>query len=156
MDWSACIICQQKTGECLRCPLNSAVGSLEKRAEAYEIFLQNVSRLRALNCLPRPILFDEGTTADDFTQNQAKWHKTCHNYFGKDRVDRAERKKKMLKMLVHLQMYVPNRLGKHYQKQRVYFVLRLRVICMKSVLLEKMEVFAKWQQTSRILSYCLD
>lgn len=93
MDWSACIICQQKTGECLRCPLNSAVGSLEKRAEAYEIFLQNVSRLRALNCLPRPILFDEGTTADDFTQNQAKWHKTCHNYFGKDRVDRAERKR---------------------------------------------------------------
>ena len=93
MDWSACIICQQKTGECLRCPLNSAVGTLEKRAEAYEIFLQNVSRLRTLNCLPRPILFDEDTTADDFTQNQAKWHKTCYNYFGKAHVGRAERKR---------------------------------------------------------------
>ena len=93
MDWSACVICQKNTAEDLRCPLNRVGGSAEKNVEAYKVFLNNVSRLRALNSLPRPILFDEGTTPADFVQNQAKWHKSCHKDFSNFLVERAERKR---------------------------------------------------------------
>ena len=33
-------------------------------------------------------------TVDDMVSNEAKWHKSCYNKFGMDRLDREKRKRK--------------------------------------------------------------
>eukprot|EP00745_Piridium_sociabile_P022190 TRINITY_DN34414_c0_g2_i4.p1 TRINITY_DN34414_c0_g2~~TRINITY_DN34414_c0_g2_i4.p1 ORF type:complete len:320 (+),score=54.44 TRINITY_DN34414_c0_g2_i4:164-1123(+) len=93
MDWSACAICQKDTGEPLRCPLNKVSGPVADRAEACKTFLENVSGFRCLDRLPRPLVFGEDTTVEDFIQNKAQWHKSCHNDFSTFRLERAQKKR---------------------------------------------------------------
>ena len=55
VDWNMCIICQQKTTEPLKCPLQSPINV--DKTEAYRSFLANVEQFRALNALPTAIYF---------------------------------------------------------------------------------------------------
>ena len=57
MDWTLCIICQQKTPEALKCPLN-AWGRGDK-SKVYASFLTNVSEFKQLNKLPMLLNFEE-------------------------------------------------------------------------------------------------
>ena len=36
-------------------------------------------------------------TVDDLISNEANWHKSCHNEFGKDRLERAQKNQPTLK-----------------------------------------------------------
>ena len=79
MDWSMCFICQKKTSEPLKCPLNTR-GNRDN-SEIYSSFLNNVSTFRTLSTLPIALNFGEDMTACELVQNQAAWHKSCHNKF---------------------------------------------------------------------------
>jgi hypothetical protein len=57
-----CLICQQKTTEPLRCPLN-AKGSKDK-SEPYFSFLNSVSAFRGLGTLPVVLNFEEHMTVE--------------------------------------------------------------------------------------------
>uniref|UniRef100_UPI00358F8763 uncharacterized protein isoform X1 n=1 Tax=Myxine glutinosa TaxID=7769 RepID=UPI00358F8763 len=91
MDWQACLICQQTTGEKLNCPLK-AHGSQDK-SQPYKNFLNIVSEFRGLRMLPVTLPFDESITADDLVNNQAQWHRTCYGKFSKCKLERAKRKR---------------------------------------------------------------
>jgi hypothetical protein len=91
MDWNACIVCQEKTEEPLKCPLN-ATGAGDQ-TKSYNSFLKNVGAFRTLGTLPVVLHFGENITIGDLVKNQAAWHKSCHLKFCQDKLDRAERKR---------------------------------------------------------------
>ena len=93
MDWSACVICQQKTSEDLKCPLDGP-GTGDKTAP-YKTFLTNVCAFRKIDRLPQKLCFDEGVTVKDFVAHRAKWHKSCCRKFAKDKLHRADRKREL-------------------------------------------------------------
>lgn len=93
MDWSACVICQQKTSEDLKCPLDGP-GSGDKTAP-YKTFLTSVDAFRKIDRLPQKLCFSEGVTVKDFVEHRAKWHKSCCRKFAKDKLHRAERKREL-------------------------------------------------------------
>ena len=93
MDWELCVVCQQPSNESLKCPLNGP-GSADKSGP-YQSFLSRVCTFRTLDVLPMPLShFTEQITVDDMVSNEAKWHKSCHNKFGHDRLDRARKRKR--------------------------------------------------------------
>ena len=92
MDWALCVVCQQCSNEVLRCPLNGP-GSADKSGP-YRSFLSRVCTFRDLDLLPVPLShLTEHVTVDDMVSNEAKWHKSCLNKFGHDRLDRAQKRK---------------------------------------------------------------
>jgi hypothetical protein len=91
MDWQACFICQQRTTEGLKCPLNAA-GPGDK-SQPYRHFLNTVSEFRKLNRLPVTLHFEEATTVEDLVNHQARWHKSCYGKFNKCKLGRAQRKR---------------------------------------------------------------
>ena len=90
MDWTLCIVCQQKSHEILKCPLN-AEGPGDK-SEPYRTFLTNVKQFKELNQLPVPLKFGLDIDMDQLVRNQAKWHKSCHLKFSASK-QRAIRKR---------------------------------------------------------------
>ena len=64
-----CLICQQKTKEPLKCPLN-AKGDKDLSVP-YSSFLTNVSAFRALGTLPVVLKFSNDITTEELVQNQA-------------------------------------------------------------------------------------
>ena len=93
MDWSACVICQQKTSEDLKCPLDGP--DTGDKTAPYKTFLTNVCAFRKIDRLPQKLCFDEGVTVEDFVAHRAKWHKSCCRKFAKDKLHRAERKREL-------------------------------------------------------------
>ena len=79
MDWTLCIVCQQKTREVLECPLNA--GPAGDESNAYRTFLSNAKEFKELNQLPVPLHFGQDIYVDQLVENQAKWHKSCHLKF---------------------------------------------------------------------------
>ena len=63
MDWSACVICQQKTSENLKCP---GLGTGDKTAPC-KTFLTDFCAFRKIDRLPQKLCFDE-----DFEAHRAK------------------------------------------------------------------------------------
>ena len=91
MDWSTCIVCQKKTSEPLRCPLN--VHGADKSAPAvYGSFLEKVTQFRELNALPVPLAFGAATDVDELIRNHAQWHKSCHDQFNAQKLARAKKR----------------------------------------------------------------
>lgn len=90
MDWNNCLICQDKTTEPLKCPLN-ALGSGDK-SEPYSSFLNNVRAFRVLGTLPVVLNFGEDMTVDELVQNQGEWHISCYVKFSKEKLQRATKK----------------------------------------------------------------
>lgn len=91
MDWSERLICQTNTTESLKCPLRGQ-GSGDK-SEAYKSFLNNVSSFRDVGAMPVVLRFGEEITADDLVVNQGVWHKSCYLKFGREKIDRAIKKR---------------------------------------------------------------
>ena len=89
MDWTQCIICQQRTHEALRCLLNAGG---DDKSKAYASFLKNVSEFKRLDQLPVPIIFGEDITVEKFVTQQAKWHKSCHLKFNDTKLQRARKR----------------------------------------------------------------
>ena len=76
LDFSRCIICQEKTAEDLRCPLlNPSVRG--DKTSAYQSFLTNVEQFREIKLLPTGLKFGSDQTVDTFVKNSASWHKSC-------------------------------------------------------------------------------
>ena len=92
MDWTICAICQKDTGEELRCPLK-ATWTPEDKTEAYRTFLVNVNHFRRVQRLLVSVVFCEDVSVQDFVDNEAKWHKSCHKKFSSYRLSRVERKR---------------------------------------------------------------
>ena len=91
------MVCQQNFSEALKCPLYGP-GSADIFGP-YQSFLSRVCTFRKLNLQPMPLShLTEYITVDDIVSNEAKWHKSCYNKFGMDRLDRAKRKRKQTDM----------------------------------------------------------
>ncbi|KAG0727322.1 hypothetical protein GWK47_034911 [Chionoecetes opilio] len=91
MDWSACAVCQKKTSEPLRCPLN-AHGADKSAPAVYGSFLEKVTQFRELNALPVPLAFGAATDVDELIRNHAQWHKSCHDQFNTQKLARAKKR----------------------------------------------------------------
>lgn len=92
MDWSLCLICQEKTTEPLKCPLNVR-GSRDK-AGAYRHFLNTVNAFSGrLGALPVVLNFGEEMTSDELVQSRDAWHRSCNVKFSKDKLERATKKR---------------------------------------------------------------
>ena len=80
-NWSLCIICQRHTGECLKCPSDNPVLSINTAG---------------------PVILRLSTeeTAENIARHNAGWHKICRNKFSKSKVQRnmfiASRRKRKL------------------------------------------------------------
>ena len=93
MDWALCVICQAPSNEALKCPLKGP-GS-EDKAGPFKAFLSRVCTFRELGILPMPLThLTENITVDDMIKNEAKWHKSCYNKFGQDRIDRVRKRRR--------------------------------------------------------------
>ena len=91
MDWSLCVVCQQQISEALKCPLN-APGKGDKSVP-YQAFLDRVASFKKLEILPLPLThLPENVTVQDFVQNKAKWHKSCHTKFSQNKLERARKR----------------------------------------------------------------
>lgn len=89
MDWNLCVICQNDTGEPLRCPLHAHTYNIEQ----YQTFLDNVKHFKILNALPVDLKIDlTDYTSDDLSSNSAKWHKPCHLKFCSTKLKKAKEK----------------------------------------------------------------
>jgi hypothetical protein len=91
MDWNKCLICQEKTAEPIKCPLN-ANGSGDK-SDPYSSFLNNVGAFRIIGTLPVALPFSEDMTVCELVKNQAAWHKSCYVKFSKEKLERATKKR---------------------------------------------------------------
>jgi len=80
-----CLICQQKTKELLKCPLN-AKGD---QYIPYSSFLTNGSAFRVLGALPVVLKFSNNITTEELVQNHASWHKSCYVKFSNEKLNRA-------------------------------------------------------------------
>ena len=90
MEWALCVICQQDSNKALKCPLNAP-----GRADKSGPYKSRVCMFRELDLLPVAMShLTEDTNADDLATNSAKWHKSCYNKFGQDRLDRARKRKR--------------------------------------------------------------
>ena len=75
----------------MKCPLN--VNGRGDKSQPYSTFICNVSTFRAYNALPVAFNFGEDTTTSHLVNNKALWHKSCHNKFSKDKIERLMSKR---------------------------------------------------------------
>jgi len=88
-DWNLCVICQEKTTESLKCPLNTHDPRCDK-ADAYSSFLSNVAQFQAIGALPVKLQF--ACNVEDFVTNSASWHKSCHLKFNNSKLAKAKKR----------------------------------------------------------------
>lgn len=95
MDWDLCVICQNNIDNApLSCPKNR---QNRKYDDVYKDFLDNVKAFEEMGALPVDIDFGEQGTPECFAQNNASWHRSCHQKFNKSKLDRElNRKRKQL------------------------------------------------------------
>lgn len=91
MDWKACVICQKPTSEPLSCP---QAGKRIDAAIVYSHFLKNVREFREVDGLPADFLLTNETTSDILMDNNASWHRHCHQKFNNTKLDRLKTKKR--------------------------------------------------------------
>ena len=89
IDWSLCIICQQKNSETLKCPLDSPAQKRNK-SEAYEAFLKNVEEFCAIDALPLIVTFGNDQSSENFAFHRA----SCLAKFNNCKLERAKSKRK--------------------------------------------------------------
>ena len=95
IDWSLCVICQKKTSEVLKCPLQNPVQKARSKSEAYTAFLKNVEEFRKIDALPLIVKFGCKETAENFTFHRASWHKSCLAKFNNCKLTRAKKKREL-------------------------------------------------------------
>ena len=82
-----CVICQKKSGEALKCPLNMPGSGTN--SQPYQSFLDNIGTFRQLDRLPVSLKFGDNVTANELNEHRAVWHKSCHVKFSSQKVQRA-------------------------------------------------------------------
>lgn len=92
MDWSLCAICQKKSPESLKCPLDSLQEGTGLKA--YENFLKNVAKFRECEDMPVQLKFASDVNPSVFVDNRAAWHKQCHLKFSNSKLGRVLVKKR--------------------------------------------------------------
>ena len=95
IDWSLCVICQKKTSEVLKCPLENPVQKARSKSEAYTAFLKNVEEFRNIDALPLIVKFGCEETAKNFTFHHASWPKSCLAKFNNCKLTRAKKKREL-------------------------------------------------------------
>lgn len=88
IEWNLCIICQRVSSEELRCPNKFA--SDRSPAAIYNAFLENVEEFKNLNALPVKVDYGKQGTSETFVQNNALWHKHCHQKFNNSMLERVK------------------------------------------------------------------
>lgn len=79
LDWSRCILCQEKTREKLQCPAMSFRSDI---GAGYESLAKILPAFAAIGEVPSHLVQHICPTMQDFFQtNAAKWHKTCRNKY---------------------------------------------------------------------------
>ena len=87
MDWSLCAICQQQISEVLKYRLNASLYHIK------HFLIEYVAGFKELEILPLPLIrLPENVTVQDFVQNKAKWHKSCHIKFSQNKLERAKKR----------------------------------------------------------------
>ena len=76
MNLTLYIICQKRTCEDVRCPLNGP-GDGDK-SKVYAYFLANINKFERIDQLPVLLKFEEDITVELLVNCQAEWHKSCY------------------------------------------------------------------------------
>ncbi|KAG5873611.1 hypothetical protein JTB14_011753 [Gonioctena quinquepunctata] len=92
VNWDRCVICQNDTGESLKCPL-LAPGTSGGKTDAYKTFLRNVEHFRSFDALPVELSFEINGNASNFASHSASWHKSCHLKFNNSKLALAMKRK---------------------------------------------------------------
>lgn len=92
MDWSICVICKNiKDSSHLSCPKNC---QSRNAVAVYKDFLDNVREFKELGALPVEVDFGEQGTPECFAENNASWHRSCHQKFNRCKLERERTKKR--------------------------------------------------------------
>lgn len=92
-DWNKCVICQQITGEVLKCPGDS------KRSTdgvGYKNLTDNLLAFKKMDCLPTSMFswLKEGQDIEEtLRSHKAKWHDSCRLQYNKTKLERAAKRK---------------------------------------------------------------
>lgn len=91
--WEKCIVCQQITGEVLKCPADS------KRSidgAGYKTLTENLLAFKKIDCLPSNMFpwLKEGQDIEEILRShKAKWHDSCRLLYNKTKLQRAAKRK---------------------------------------------------------------
>jgi len=85
INYDLCIICQMKTKDPLRCPLES-----KQDYEPYDPFLERVQHMTRHSLLDTRHQHLVELTGDELRRNKAKWHSKCTVKFSVSRIQRTE------------------------------------------------------------------
>lgn len=92
MDWTICVICQNSRDSApLSCPKNRQSRNAD---DVYKDFLDNVREFEKIGALPVDIDFGEHGTPECFAENNASWHRACHQKFNKSKLERELSRKR--------------------------------------------------------------
>ena len=92
-DWNKCEICQQVTGEVLKCPADS---KRPTGGVGYKTLTDNLLAFKKIKCLPTgmfPWLNESQDIEGTLRSHKAKWHDTCRLKYNKTELQRATKRK---------------------------------------------------------------
>ncbi|KAG0726393.1 hypothetical protein GWK47_036691 [Chionoecetes opilio] len=92
MDWSAWAVCQKKTSEPLRCPLNAHGADKSAPAVKWIFPGESDSVQRTQRSASAFWAFGAATDVDELIGNHAQWHKSCHDQFNTQKLARAKKR----------------------------------------------------------------
>ena len=100
LDWTLCILCQEKSSEYLTQPWKGrGRGNHEAKGTSYQSFATNLLKFKELGKVPLNVVpeqLDDGSGIEETLQtNKAMWHKTCRNMFSDLRLDRQIEKREL-------------------------------------------------------------
>jgi len=104
-DWSKCALymCQEDTSEVLHCPAESKRGT---QGAGYKTIADLLVGFSRIGCLPRTINlshFDHGKGIEArLQQHNAKWHEWCRLEDNITQLRRAEKRKRLIEVMVGL------------------------------------------------------
>ncbi|CAH3195531.1 unnamed protein product [Porites evermanni] len=93
LDLYLCVICQRKTSEALKCPLENPLKKGNKKG-AYTNFLNHVKQFQDIDSLPVIVKFGCDETAENWEFHRASWHKSCYAKLSSCKLEREKLKTK--------------------------------------------------------------
>ena len=92
-DWDKCVICQQVSGEVIKCPAGSKRST---EGAGYKSLADNLFDFKKINCLPSSMFswLKEGQDIKEtLRSHKAKWHDSCRLLYNKTKLERAAKRK---------------------------------------------------------------
>ena len=92
-DWDKCVLCQEITGEVLKCPADS---KRSMDGAGYKSLADNLLAFKKIDCLPSSILsrMKEGQDIEEtLRSHKARWHDSCRLQYNKTKLQRAVKRK---------------------------------------------------------------